>query len=460
MKKLFLFIFIGLGIFLTQHKTFADTWVASLDNCPDLSSSTQCTVTSFPENVTAISIPWAGSGNPPDMSFYNYIGNNTPTVDWTDVTAGHDYYGFQYTSGFHAFIPGGNNTHGGSPGTDMVYPTSTILLSSVFNTLFIASYVSISDVTCYNGITIVSCNTAPPNIANTGFINFVYPTTTSTTIPEFNNFALKAYDLNYSQNYFVQVHSLYFSDPARTNLQCAGNSQYPNQIIGTSTQYLLDPKILCFGKNYPNQTSTFVTSNAYLYTSLSSPYIASDRVQYPIFTAVGTSTYNTVSFDSGNNLVLATTTSPIQISTTTSQAFCQSTGDPLNIGTDIAFGLCVFSVGALTPLGPATSYLNDSVNSFESAPPFSGVFQTYSQLQSQIGNVPSSSPELDYNLDLGMASGSIPYLTSSTLATAVTPNGKIFLFSLEDNVFNLLDLGLIFFVPWHWWRKKHASKPI
>jgi len=143
---------------------------------------------------------------------------------------------------------------------------------------------------------------------------------------------------------------------------------------------------------------------------------------------------------------------------------CQ--GNILTLSFSNCFAWGVFSLAQILfqPNGSAQNYLSGSIQNFQKAPPFSGVFDTYDDLTAAVSSSPASQ-ELDYSLTLGdgtylNATYTIPFLTSSTMSTAVTPSGKTVLYNLEDAMFDLLTLGLIFFVPWHWWRKKHnANKP-
>lgn len=103
-----------------------------------------------------------------------------------------------------------------------------------------------------------------------------------------------------------------------------------------------------------------------------------------------------------------------------------------------------------------TSYLSQSVIALQNAPPFSGVFQTLSAVQSAASSSPTGA-DLSVPWSFGSSSGTIPILNANTLASSTTPAGKTILFDLEDAVFDILVLGLIFFVPWHWWHKKHSQ---
>lgn len=159
------------------------------------------------------------------------------------------------------------------------------------------------------------------------------------------------------------------------------------------------------------------------------------------FTVVNTSTF----VQSGGGLAFLT-----PLVSSSSQPLCQS-------GNFISDGLCIFAVGALTPQQPAVNYLQASVSAFAAAPPFSGVFQILNGVRSSVSSSPSGLDEsVVWTFGLN-TSGTVPGLTSSTLSSAITPAGKTLIFNIEDLIFDILVLGLIFFVPWNWWHKKHNT---
>jgi len=112
------------------------------------------------------------------------------------------------------------------------------------------------------------------------------------------------------------------------------------------------------------------------------------------------------------------------------------------------------------PSEGVNGYLQSSITGLEQQPPFAGVFETLNDIKGQTGN-PSSTQNLNYTLSLGdgtyvSSTYTFAFLTSSTMSKAITPQGKNFLFSLEDAMFDLLSLGVTFYVPWHWWHRKNS----
>lgn len=137
---------------------------------------------------------------------------------------------------------------------------------------------------------------------------------------------------------------------------------------------------------------------------------------------------------------------------------CQ--GTILNFSVGNCVNYFIFSVAQILfqPLTGAQNYLSSAVTNLEKTQPFAAVFDTLAAVQDNSQSAPASA-DLGYNLDLGSSSGTVPFLNSSTMSAAVTPAGKTELFAVEDAMFDILTLGLIFFVPWHWWRKKsHPAK--
>lgn len=276
------------------------------------------------------------------------------------------------------------------------------------------------------------------NITN-ATIAFLFPENGTTTLP-FTNFILHVGG--------ISSIPLSPTDPIYLTIRYGASA--------TSTPYALNwatdvNNINSLPSPYVQQLLPFgnaTSRNYFAYGDISSAIDIAGRPTGTIFASATTSftMVNSSTFiQSGGGLQFLT---PLIASST--QGTCQS-------GNFIADGFCIFLVGALTPQQGATTYMQSAIAAFQAAPPFGQVFGVLNS----VNNAVSSSPvgtDLDVQFSFGSASGSIPFLTSSTMSGGVTSAGKTMLFSVEDAMFGILDLGLIFFVPWHWWRKKHQPQ--
>jgi len=167
----------------------------------------------------------------------------------------------------------------------------------------------------------------------------------------------------------------------------------------------------------------------------------------------------TIATSTGNGTYSITTSTGFAVintqGTSTITAFCTPPGDASGY---IGYGLCQAINFAFNPniFPQSGNYFSDKIQTLSMAPPFTGVITTFSSLQNAVSSSPAGQ-DFNVTVNLGSTSGTIPFLTSSTMSQAITSSGKTVLFNLEDAVFSLLDLGLIFFVPWHWWRKKQQA---
>lgn len=238
-------------------------------------------------------------------------------------------------------------------------------------------------------------------------INFIYPQNGTTTAP--------------FSNWIIQTGAVHSGNILDVIYGFSSSTLFLDSAIANNNTFSLQSPHLAQLLNFNNATSVIYDAQAFLDDgkgtfsgngSYSGTVYASTSLIS--FTMVNTSTF----IQSGGGLNFLT---PLVLAS--SSQTCSS-------GNLISDGLCIFAVGALTPQQSAVSFLQDSENSFVAVPPFSGLFSVFSNLQSSVSSSPVGT-QLNYNLDLGMASGSIPYLTSSTLAGAITTPGKVFFFQLK-----------------------------
>jgi hypothetical protein len=163
-----------------------------------------------------------------------------------------------------------------------------------------------------------------------------------------------------------------------------------------------------------------------------------------------------------NNSADSYTPASSSISSTLAQNPYSCQGNLLNFSVSNCFNYFLFSFAQVLfqPTVGAQAYLQNSVSNFQQVPPFKSVFDTFNGVSSTLGSPPSSQDLVNSSFNFGSAASGTPivFLSSSTLSQAITPAGKAYLFDLEDAVFLLLDLGLIFYVPWHWWKHKQSTQ--
>jgi len=199
------------------------------------------------------------------------------------------------------------------------------------------------------------------------------------------------------------------------------------------------------------------------YTELDTSSTCSSIINFTIDPTTPTPTSTAgVAAQTFTNLPPVFSSSTVSSSILANPYSCSGTILKFSVGSCVQYLIFSFAQILFQPTVGAQDYLSGAVSNFEAAPPFSGVFETYNNLTSAVSSTPPSQ-DLNYTLTLGdglyvNATYTVPFLTSTTMQTAITPSGKSDLFSLEDAMFDLLTLGLIFFVPWHWWRHKQSHK--
>jgi len=321
-----------------------------------------------------------------------------------------------------------------------------------------------------------SCSELLPPPSPSPTIAFQYPVLNSSTYP-FSNFLLSLNNLTSTDNYNGSVNINYYLNNGSGTYAGSRFCSTSEDIQGVTSSLMTVAQysgnnLVCINTATPNVTPLNATSVIAEVTGnlldITIPGIITNVAQ-------ATSSYIALIAPNGNPIlqiqgigtstIISTSSLNLTINPVlpnASSTYCPLPTSDTDLGGGIYYGLCQFGYALFTPNTNAGAYLQNSVNNFENVPPFSGVFLTYKNLTSAISSTPASQ-DLDYNLTLGdgtylVATYTIPFLTSSTMEEGITPAGKTILFNLEDAMFDLLTLAVLFYVPWHWWRRKQSIK--
>jgi hypothetical protein len=317
----------------------------------------------------------------------------------------------------------------------------------------------------------VSCNVPPGG--SSGTVSFIYPTST-TPSNNFTNFGILASNLSTSTDSFsVSVNYGIVGTNNQTtiyNYNCLLGGQCGiSGIVGTVGD-LLENGILLPVQPIPGNlrlttaTTTLYYANATLTDLSASNYgvVATTSIS---FTVINPNNQSSTKLDdvitlagSGSSTVGLVAGTVTVVNPQADQTPCNPPSNISDIGGGITYAGCYLAQLLFTPTANVQQYMASSTSQFEQAPPFSQVFMTYNELTNAISSTPASQ-DLNYSLTLGdgtyvNATYTVPFLTSTTMATAITPSGKTVMYNLEDAMFDLLTLGVMFYVPLRWWQKK------